>query len=261
MSPGRSVSGGRRAFHVKRSAREAFRRQLDAWGVKASREQLSLLEEYALLLAGYRRANVIGTREPETVLLEHVLDSASCLLFEPLRAAGRVADVGSGGGLPGIPLKILLPEARVVLIESTGKKADFLRYAIESLGLSGVDVVNARVEAVAREAAHRSRYDAALARAVAALPVLAEYCVPLLRVGGHAVAMKGGMPEHELRLGEGAAAVLGARLSGVLEVPRLPEVGEEKRRRLVILEKRRETPGRYPRKAGVPAKRPLRGGG
>lgn len=219
-----------------------------------------MLKEYSLLLAGYERANIIGTRDPEEILLEHVLDSLSCLLFPPLLRARRVVDVGSGGGLPGIPLKILLPEAEMVFVEATGKKARFLEHAVQRLGLRGARVVNDRVEEVGRESGHRSAYDVALARAVAALPVLAEYCVPLVRVGGHVVAMKGRIGEEELRGGGAAARILGARISGVIEVTRLPEVGEKKKRELIVLEKEGETPGQYPRKTGIPAKRPLAAG-
>lgn len=244
-------------FHVKRRVRRVVERQLEEWGIRISAAQLERLGVYSELLAGYRKANVIGTRDPEVILLEHVLDSLSCLLFRPLSRARRVVDVGSGGGLPGIPLKIALPDVRMALVEATGKKAGFLEEAVLGLGLSGVEVINKRVEEVGRDIEHRSAYDAAVARAVAALPTLAEYCVPLVRVGGHVVAMKGRIGEDELRQGEAAAGELGASVSEVLEVQRLPEVGEEKQRRLVILTKERESPERYPRKTGIPAKRPL----
>ncbi|BBL80527.1 ribosomal RNA small subunit methyltransferase G [Rubrobacter xylanophilus] len=250
---------GDRVFHVKHEVRNRVVRQLEGWGVEVSGEQLRLLERYALLLARYERANVIGTRDVEEILREHVLDSLSCLLFGPLLRARRIVDVGSGGGLPGIPLKILLSGAEMVLVEATGKKARFMEHAVRQLGLRGTRVVNARVEEVGRELEQRAAYDVALARAVAALPVLAEYCVPLVRVGGHVLAMKGRISGEELHAGGAAAGRLGARVSGVLEVSRLPEVSEAKQRRIVILEKTEETSERYPRKVGIPAKRPLAG--
>ena len=235
---------------------ELVRMQAAAWGLRLDEERLSRLEAYARMLAGYDEANVIGTREVGKILLDHVLDSLGCFLFRELAGVGRLADVGAGGGLPGIPIKIFAPKAGVTLIESTGKKARFLRLAVEDLSLSGIEVVNERVEEVAREEEYRGVYDLATGRAVARLSVVAEYCVPLVKAGGWVVAMKGRLSGEELSEGERAAGKLGAKVAQVVEVPHLPEVGE-KERRLVVLQKVRETPGTYPRNVGVPAKRPL----
>ena len=230
--------------------------QAAAWGRSLDRERLARLEAFAHILHGYEEANVIGTRDLRGIVLDHVLDSLSCFLFEPLGAARSLVDVGSGGGLPGIPLKIVEPAVRTVLVEATAKKARFLRGAVEGLSLEGVEVTNARVEQIARTGLHRGAYDVATVRAVARLGVVAEYCVPLLRVGGHVVSMKGRLEDEEIGEGERAAAELGARVSGLIRVPRLPEI-EEKDRTLVILEKVVETPQKYPRNVGVPAKKPL----
>src|SRR5918998_2871995 len=113
---------------------EVLEAQAASWGVDLDDEALVRLLRYAQLLSFYEKANVIGTRDLDRVLLDHVLDSLSCLLHEPLWEAGMLADVGSGGGLPGVPISIVRPELRVTLIESTGKKADFLRYAVEEVG-------------------------------------------------------------------------------------------------------------------------------
>ena len=212
--------------------------------------------EYARLLGSYEQSNVIGTREPRRILVDHILDSLSCFLFEPLGEARRLADVGSGGGLPGVPIKIARPALQTALLESTGKKTRFLRHAIGRLRLDGVEVVEGRVEEVAHARGHRGTYDVVTARAVARLSVVAEYCVPLLKVGGHVISMKAKLGTEEFSEGERAAQRLGARVSEVLRVPLLPEVGT-KERRLVILEKVRVTPGKYPRKVGVPARKPL----
>lgn len=190
------------------------------------------------------------------IILDHVLDSLSCFLFEPLGAARSMVDVGSGGGLPGLAIKIVEPRLRTTLVEATAKKARFLRRAAEGLALNGVDIVNARVEEIARTDEHRGIYEVATVRAVARLSVVAEYCVPLLRVGGYAISMKGRLEEEEVYEGKRAARKLGARLSHVIRVHRLPELGE-KERCLVILEKVEETQGKYPRNVGVPAKKPL----
>ncbi len=235
---------------------ELLGNQAAAWGLKLDGDQLKCLMEYARLLASYEEANVIGTRELHKILIDHVLDSLSCFMFKPLFEGQRLADVGTGGGLPGVPIKISEPRLQTVLLESTGKKARFLRHTIERLRLEGVEIVNGRVEEVAHKSNHRGTYDIVTARAVARLAVVAEYCVPLLKVGGCVISMKAKVETQELSEGERAAERLGAKVSEVLRVPHLPAVGA-KDRRLVILEKVSETPGKYPRKVGVPAKKPL----
>jgi 16S rRNA (guanine527-N7)-methyltransferase len=230
--------------------------QAAAWGLSLDRGRCGRLLAYARLLASYDRANVIGTRDVDRILVAHVLDSLSCFLHEPLFHARRLADVGSGGGLPGIPIKITNPDLATTLVESTGKKAGFLRYAVESLFLEGAEVANTRVEDLGRTRAHRGAYDVVTSRAVARLSVVAEYCVPLLEIGGCAIAMKGRLEQEELSEGSRAVDALGAQVAEIRNVPMLSEVGE-KERNLVILEKIRETHANYPRRTGTVAKRPL----
>lgn len=212
--------------------------------------------DYALLLSDYDKANVIGTREPGEILHRHILDSLSCLLFAPWRAAGKVADIGSGGGLPGIPLAAALPNTEVTLFESVGKKVDFLRYVTEELKLGNVRVVNSRIEEAAWEKEHRGAYDVCAVRALARLSVVAEYSLPLLRRGGYVIAMKAREDEDERAEGERASAILGGRLCEEIAVSQVSGL-EQRDRRLVMLEKIGETPQLYPRKTGTPAKAPL----
>jgi 16S rRNA (guanine527-N7)-methyltransferase len=230
--------------------------QAAAWGLRLGHDRRGSLREYARHLALYDRANVIGTRDLDRILLDHVLDSLSCFLHEPLFRARRLADVGSGGGLPGIPIKIVRPDLATTLVESTGKKARFLQHAVDGLALKGVEVASTRVEDLGRTRAHRGAYDVVTCRAVARLSVVAEYCVPLLESGGCAIAMKGRLEPEELTEGDGAVAALGAKVAATTRVPTLPEVGE-KERHLVILQKIRQTPAQYPRRPGIVAKRPL----
>ncbi|MDQ4126563.1 MAG: 16S rRNA (guanine(527)-N(7))-methyltransferase RsmG [Actinomycetota bacterium] len=238
---------------------DLLEKQLDAWGLVLHEHRCDLLLDYAGLLASYDRSNVIGTKDLDRIVLDHVLDSLSCFLFEPLSEARRLADVGSGGGLPGIPIKIAKPDLRTTLVESTGKKSYFLRYAADALSLKDLAVANARVEDLAHSPEHRAAYDVTTTRAVAHLAVVAEYCVPLLAVGGHAISMKAGLAEAELSEGQKAAGLLGAKISERIPVSFVPELGERERQ-LLIIEKVRETPPRYPRKPGTPSKRPLGAG-
>jgi len=230
--------------------------QAVAWGIPVDGNRLEYLLEFVRLLASYDIANVIGTKDPDQIVLSHVLDSLSCFLYEPLYHAGRLADVGSGGGLPGIPIKIMKPDLTTTLVESTGKKARFLQYVVDTLSLDGTEVANTRVEDLARTHAYRSAYDIVTSRAVARLSVVAEYCVPLLRVGGHAISMKSRLDPIELSEGGSAAEVLGATVAEIIPVPMLQEIGA-KERNLIILEKIGETPAQYPRRSGTAAKKPL----
>ncbi len=245
-------------FHVKHpiDSLGLVEVQAAAWRLRLGHDRLKHLQEYARLLALYDRANVIGTRDLDRIMMDHVLDSLSCFVHEPLFRAGRLADVGSGGGLPGIPIKIIRPDLATTLVESNGKRARFLQHAVEGLSLTGVEVANTRVEDLGRTSAHRGAYDVVTCRAVARLSVVAENCVPLLEPGGCAIAMKGRLEPEELAEGSKAVSTLGGTVAEITRVPMLPEVGD-KERNLVILEKIRGTPARYPRRSGIVAKRPL----
>lgn len=134
---------------------ETVRRQAEAWGLCLGDEVLKALLGYAIQLANYREANVIGVRDLSQLLLEHILDSLSCLLYEPLWRAKELVDVGAGGGLPGIPLKEVRSEMGLTLVEATGKKARFLEKVVEEESLKGTEIVNARAEVVGRDPTHR----------------------------------------------------------------------------------------------------------
>src|SRR4028118_1882871 len=203
---------------------DSFERQLAEWGLGLGVETETALAAYAELLSQYHRANVIGTTNFEEILRRHVLDSLSCLLFTPLKNARKVGDLGSGGGLPGIPLAVALPDAEVTLFESTGRKAEFLRYAVKELGLANVRVVNARIEESARDDDHRGKDGVCTARALARLSVVSEYSLPLLRRGGHVVAMKGRVDADEWAEGERALEILGGRVSEEIQGHYLPDV-------------------------------------
>ncbi|MCZ7664141.1 MAG: 16S rRNA (guanine(527)-N(7))-methyltransferase RsmG [Thermoleophilia bacterium] len=199
------------------------------------------------------QANVSAIRDPAEIETLHFLDCLSLLELAEVRAARRIADVGSGGGLPAVVLALVLPEARVVAVESVRRKCDFVRGAARSLGLENLEVACVRAEDYGRSPARES-FDAVVARAVASLPVLAELCVPLVRAGGVFVAMKGAMSDQERIPGRRALAILGAE---TLQESRARSFAGAENRWLYVAYKTRNTPDRYPRRAGMPVKRPL----
>jgi 16S rRNA (guanine527-N7)-methyltransferase len=168
--------------------------------------------------------------------------------------SGRLADVGSGAGFPGIPLKIASPDLAVTLIESHAKKAEFCRHVVQGLGLESVEVLNARAEVVGRSPDHRGAYDWAVARAVARLPIVIELLLPLLKVGGMGIAQKGESAPAEVEQAGPALEAIGGRVREMIPV-QLPSVSEP--RFLVVIEKILVTPDRFPRRPGMAAKRPL----
>lgn len=224
-------------------------------GVGLDERQLQAFAQYAdQLVERNQRINLTAITDPEDIRIRHFLDSLSCALVLGTHPAGRLADVGAGAGFPSLPLRIAFPDLAVTLIESVGKKADFCRRVIQRLGLSEAEVLHDRAERVGRSAEHRGRYDWAVARAVARLPVLLEYLLPLLRLGGLAIAMKGETGPAEAQSADRALEVLGGRLHRMVPVE-LPGVVEG--RHLVVVEKVAATPERYPRRPGIAAKRPL----
>lgn len=206
------------------------------------------------LSAGSARLNLTAITIPEEIVAKHFLDSLAGLQVIDPAAGKRVIDVGSGAGFPGLPLKIVRPELELTLLESSRKKAGFLEATVRELGLEGVLVAGMRAEEAGRDPAHRGSYHWAVARAVAPVGVLGEYCLPFLRVQGVLVAYKGPAAGDELAKARHALAVLGGVVREVLEF-NLP--GVEDRRSLVVIEKTAPTPERFPRRAGAAAKRPL----
>ena len=165
-----------------------------------------------------------------------------------------MADVGSGAGFPGLPLKILFPHIRLSIIDSLNKRIGFLNHLISLLGLDHVETLHARAEEVGKKAQYREQFDLVTARAVAKLNVLNELCLPLVKVGGRFVAMKGMNPDDEMKEAAYSMELLGAKLSHVHPL-QLPESGSE--RHIIVIDKVQSTPKRYPRKPGTPLKQPL----
>jgi 16S rRNA (guanine527-N7)-methyltransferase len=208
----------------------------------------------SLLLAANRRVNLTRVTEPAAVARLHLLDALSALpLIDGLGGPGRGVDLGSGGGVPGLVLALARPERRWVLVDSVRKKADILRDFVATIGIDNVEVVADRAEVLGHDPGHRESHDLVTARACAALPVLAEYGLPLLSVGGTLVAWKGPISPEELRGGIVAAAACGGGAASVVPSG-FDELGDH---RFVVIPKDQPSPERYPRRPGEPGRHPL----
>lgn len=224
-------------------------------GLNLSSQQLALLERYAHLLDQWNdRYSLTAIHDPEMVRVKHFLDSLSAFLVLRNTSVTRVVDVGTGAGFPGLPLKIFYPQIQLTLVESIEKKARFCEHVVQQLALEGVEVVRERAERLGRDPQFREQYDWAVARAVALMPILMEYLLPMVRVGGYALAMKGDSAPAEAHSADNALNLLGGRLQRLHPVT-LPGVVEQ--RYLVVIDKVATTPEKYPRRVGIPAKRPL----
>ena len=234
--------------HLAQRAQQLF-------GVKLTASQLTALATYELELLDWNsRFNLTALRDPASIRTKHFLDSFSCALAWGSRPPHRLVDVGTGAGFPGLPLKILYPAMKLTLVESVGKKARFCEHIVRLLNLEHVQVIKERAEDVGCMPAHREQYDWAVARAVADMRVLAEYLLPLVKMGGMALAMKGESGPAEVQSAEKALSLLGGQLRQVIPV-NLPGLADE--RYLVIMAKSAATPPKYPRHAGMPTKHPL----
>ena len=226
------------------------------FGIRLNAHQLEAFDWYARELQAWNeRFNLTSVTDRNQIEIKHFLDSLSCLSAMHPRPGERIVDIGTGAGFPGIPIRIACPQVNMVLVESIGKKAQFCQHVVDQLELTNVIVINSRAEQVGRNPEHRESFDWALARAVAKLPTLLEYLLPLVKVGGGAIAQKGDTAPAEAQTAEIALEVLGGELEEIIPVE-LPSVTET--RHLVVVRKTAATPEQYPRRAGGPGKRPPR---
>ncbi len=224
-------------------------------GIELDAEQCRLFQEYyQLILRKSGKVNLTAILEAKEAALKHFVDSLTCLLVAPLEGSPQVVDVGSGAGLPGIPVKIARPRIILTLVDSSLKKVAFLKEAITGLKLEQTSALHGRAEDLAHRPDLRARFDYALCRALAPLPVLLEYCLGFLRTGGFLIAFKGPAAAAEEEKSVNALSLLGGVIREVRFVA-LPYLGH--RRRLIVVEKIKETPPKYPRRPGIPSRRPL----
>lgn len=206
------------------------------------------------LMTWNEKFNLTAIRDIEQIRNKHFLDSLTCVLAWGDHRPKSLIDVGTGAGFPGIPLKILFPTIRLTLVESVGKKTKFCQHIVDLLKLEHVNIIQDRAEVLGQNPKYREKFEWAVARAVANLPVLVEFLLPLVRLGGGVIAQKGESGPAETQNAAKAIQILGGTLRQLLPIS-IPGVAEE--RYLVIIDKNARTPRLYPRRSGMPAKQPL----
>ena len=239
----------RSKFHILEDGCQAF-------GVTLTDKQIEQFEKYYELLVEWNKVmNLTGITEFDEVMQKHFVDSAAAAKYVEMEKVNSLIDVGTGAGFPGIPLKIVYPHIQVTLLDSLNKRIKFLEEVVDNLGLTGIETVHGRAEDAAKKAEYREQFDLSVSRAVANLASLTEYCLPFVKVGGKFVSYKSVSVDEEITQSKKVVYVLGGEIEKV-EKFNLPESDME--RALVIIEKKRSTPKKYPRKAGTPAKLPLK---
>ena len=211
---------------------------------------------FKMLIEVNEHVNLTRITEEDEVYLKHFYDSITPLFTfgAVFKDGATLCDVGAGAGFPSVPLKILKPGLKVTIVDSLQKRLNFLKDLISELGLTDVELVHGRAEDVGQNKLYRERFDIVTARAVARMSVLSEYCLPLVKKDGYFVALKGPKAEDELDDGKKALEVLGGKLIKDEELT-LPESEEE--RTLVLVQKVKSTPKKYPRQAGTPRRKPI----
>ena len=222
--------------------------------IKFTEEQLNQFYKYMnLLLEWNEKINLTAITDPNEVILKHFIDSLTINKY--IKENSTLADVGTGAGFPGIPLKILRPDLKITLVDSLNKRINFLNEVINKLNLVNIETVHSRIEDFGKDKKYRESFDFVTARAVANLAVLSEYLLPIAKVGGQCVCMKGSSVEEELSNGKNVIKVLGGNIKNIDEFV-LPD--SDMSRNVIIIDKIKNTPNKYPRKAGIPVKEPLK---
>ena len=234
---------------------EQFTALLKEQGLQLSTKQLEQFELYYQELVSWNeKMNLTGITERSQVYTKHFYDSLSLAFYINMNEVKSLADIGSGAGFPGIPLKICFPHLKLTIVDSLSKRISFLQHVCDTLGLTGVQLIHGRAEDIAKQFVHRDAYDVVTARAVARLSLLNEFCLPFTKKDGIFAAMKGSDPAEELAEAKRSFKELRAELQKV-ESFSLPV--EDSARHIILVRKTGATPAKYPRKAGVPAKSPL----
>ena len=232
-----------------------FIRQCDSFGIHLSDGQVrQFLTFYEMMIEKNKVMNLTSITQLDEVVRKHYLDSLLVIKEISIKDTQSILDLGTGAGFPGIPLKIVFPEIHITLADSLNKRILFLNEVIRELGLIHIDTVHGRAEDLGRNPKFREKYDLVLSRAVANLSTLSEYCLPFVKKDGMFVSYKSSEIEDEFQQSQKAIRVLGGSCEGLVKdcIP-----GTELERSFVIVRKVKNTPAKYPRKAGMPGKEPI----
>jgi 16S rRNA (guanine527-N7)-methyltransferase len=235
---------------------EEFKQLLSQKDIQLSDHQMKQFARYFELLVEWNeKMNLTAITEEKEVYLKHFYDSISLAFFEDFAANKAICDVGAGAGFPSIPLKIVFPTLKVTIVDSLNKRITFLNELVQALELEEVSLYHDRAETFGQQAAFRAFFDYVTARAVARLNVLSELCLPLVKKDGFFLALKAAKSEEEITEAKPAIAVLGGKFQKEISFT-LPITDDE--RHIVVIQKKKETPKKYPRKPGLPNKQPIK---
>lgn len=234
---------------------EKFQKDLEELHILLDDKQLCQFMSYYKLLVEWNQVmNLTAITDFEEVCKKHFIDSLSLVKAYDINAGISVMDIGTGAGFPGIPLKIAFPGLKITLLDSLNKRVGFLQNVIENLKLNNIEVLHGRAEDYAKKEEFREQYDLCVSRAVANLSTLSEYCIPYVKVGGHFISYKSEKLTEELKSADRAINILGGRIKEQVEF-QIPN--SHIYRNLLVIYKEKETPANYPRKAGIPSKKPI----
>lgn len=232
-----------------------FDQELETLGIRLTDVQKRQFDRYYELLIEWNRVmNLTGITEYDEVNLKHFTDSLTIVRIKNMENVSTLIDVGTGAGFPGIPIKIAFPHIKVTLLDSLNKRIKFLNQVVEELDLEDVVTLHGRAEDYAKKEEYREQFDLCASRAVANLSTLSEYCLPFIKKGGCFVSYKSADSDEEIQQSEKALDILGGKIE---KVDKFVLPGSDMGRALVMIEKVKNTPRKYPRKAGVPSKEPL----
>jgi 16S rRNA (guanine527-N7)-methyltransferase len=223
--------------------------------ISLGENEVVLYQKYVdILLEWNAKVNLTAITDPDEIIVKHFLDSLAVLQSLPNEKYGSLLDIGTGAGFPGIPIKIADQRINVVLLDSLNKRVSFLKHLINELNLRNIYALHGRAEDYGHDKNYRGQFDLVVSRAVAKLSILAELCLPFVKIGGIFVAYKGPKAEEEVLEAENSIILLGGK---VLKMDKVQLPGSEGERVMVFIKKETDSPGKYPRKAGIPEKRPL----
>ena len=235
---------------------DILRQGIKDFGIEVNDQMISDLKIYREILVDWnQKMNLTGIEEEKEVFIKHFLDSISAVSNGYIKDGISLIDVGTGAGFPGLPLKICLQNIKLTLLDSLNKRINFLQEVSNTVNLKDIEFIHGRAEDFGKNEDYREKYDVATARAVAGLPILMEFCVPFVKVGGYFVCLKGPNANLELEESKVAMDVLGVEFVEKIDIE-LPN--EELKHNILVFKKIKNTPQKYPRKAGKPAKSPIK---